>query len=67
MQHINNNNNNNNNNNDSNILTGPEHAGVNVKVTVNLKWYAILCRPKMYPHTNFGIPTSYNLGDLLRT
>ena len=23
--------------------------------------------PKVYPHTKFGIPTLYNIGDMLRT
>ena len=35
-----------------------------VKVTVTRKWYAVLCHPKMHPHTKFGIPTSKNIGDM---
>ena len=38
-----------------------------VKVTVTRKWYATLRRPKMHPHTKFGIPTSKNIGDMDRT
>ena len=40
---------------------------VKVKVTVTRKWYATLRHPKMYPHTQFGIPTSKNKGDMHRT
>ena len=40
---------------------------VKVKVTVTRKWYATLCHSKMYPHTEFGIPTSKNIGDMDRT
>ena len=40
---------------------------VKVKVTVTQKWYATLRHPKMYPHTEFGIPTSKNIGDMDRT
>ena len=40
---------------------------VNVKITVTRKWYATLHRPKMYPHTKFGIPTSKKIGDMHRT
>ena len=35
-----------------------------VKVTVTRKWYVTLRHPKMYPHTEFGIPTSKNIGDM---
>ena len=38
-----------------------------VMVTVTRKWYPTLRHPKMHPHTKFGIPTSKNIGDMLRT
>ena len=38
-----------------------------VKVTVTPKQYVTLRNPKVYPHTEFGIPTSNNIGDMLRT
>ena len=31
------------------------------------KWYAPLRHPKRYQHTEFGIPTSNNIGDMLQT
>ena len=31
------------------------------------KWFATLRNPKMHLHTNFGIPTSKNLGHMHRT
>ena len=38
-------------------------------MTVTPKWYLTLRHPKMHPgpHTKFGIPTSNNVGDMLRT
>ena len=38
-----------------------------VKVTVTQGWYTALCQPKMHAHSIFGIPTSNNTGDMLRT
>ena len=38
-----------------------------VKVTVTQKWYATLRHPKIHLHTEFGIPTSKNIGDMHRT
>ena len=40
---------------------------VNIKVTVTQLWYATLYHPKVHHHTNFEIPTSNNIGDMLRT
>ena len=40
---------------------------VKVKVEVTRKWYATLYHSKMHPHTEFGIPISNNIGDMLRT
>ena len=40
---------------------------VKAKVTVTGKWNATLCHPKMHPHTKFGIPTSKDIRDMLRT
>ena len=37
-----------------------------VKVTVTQRQYATLPDPKVYPHIEFGIPTSSNIGDMLR-
>ena len=42
-------------------------AEVNFKVTVIQLWYATLRHPMMHPHTNFEIPTSNNIRDMLRT
>ena len=36
-------------------------------VTGTQGWCATLCHPKMHQHTKFGIPTSNNIGDMLRT
>ena len=36
------------------------------KVTVTQKWYTTLGHLKMHRHTKFGIPTSNNIGDMLR-
>ena len=38
-----------------------------VKVTVTPKQDATLRYPNVYPHTEFGIPTSNHIGDMLRT
>ena len=38
-----------------------------VKVTLTTKWYATLCQPEMHPHTQFGIPTANNRGDMSLT
>ena len=38
-----------------------------VKVTVTQIWYVTLRHTKIQPHTKFGIPTSNNVGDMLRT
>ena len=38
-----------------------------VKVTETQGWYSTLHHPKMHPHTKFGIPTSNNVRDILRT
>ena len=38
-----------------------------VKVTVTGKQYATHLDPNVYPHTEFGISTSNNIGDMLRT
>ena len=38
-----------------------------VKVTVTRKWYVTLRHPRMHLHTNFGIPTSKNIGDMHQT
>ena len=35
-----------------------------VKIIVTKKWYATPCHPKMHPQTEFGIPTSNNIGDM---
>ena len=40
---------------------------VKVKVTVTPKWHATLCHPKMHSNNNIGIPTSNNVGYMLRT
>ena len=40
---------------------------VKVNVTGTQGWCATLCHPKMNQHTKFGIPTSNNIGDMLRT
>ena len=40
---------------------------VKFKVTVTQLWYATLSHPKMHSHTKFGIPTSNNIRDMLRT
>ena len=37
------------------------------KVIVTQKWYATLRHPKMHPHTQFGIPTFNNVGDIIWT
>ena len=37
------------------------------KVTVTQLWYVTLCHPKMHQHTEFEIPTSNNIRDMLRT
>ena len=37
------------------------------EVTVTRKQYVTLRDPKVYPHTEFGIPTSNNIGDMLQT
>ena len=39
---------------------------VNVNVTGTQGWCATLFYPKMHPHTKFRIPTSNNIGDMLR-
>ena len=38
-----------------------------VKVTMISKWYMTLHHPKMHPHTEFGIPISNNIRDMLQT
>ena len=38
-----------------------------VKVTLIRKQYATLWDPKVYPHTEIGIPASNNIGDMLQT
>ena len=40
---------------------------VKVNVTGTQGWCATLCQPKMHQRTKFGIPTSNNIGDMLRT
>ena len=40
---------------------------VKFKVTVTQLWYATLRHPSMHPHTKFGIPTTNNIRDMLRT
>ena len=40
---------------------------VKVNVTGTQEWCATLCHPKMHQHTEFGIPTLNNIGDMLRT
>ena len=40
---------------------------VKVKVTVTRKWYVTLRHPRMHLHTEFGIPTSKNIGDMHKT
>ena len=40
---------------------------VKVKVIVTQGWHTTLCHPKIHPHAKFGIPTSNNLRDMLRT
>ena len=37
------------------------------KVIVTGKWYVTLCHVKIHIHTNFGISTSVNIRDILRT
>ena len=44
-----------------------QRTGVKVKITVTQKQYVTLHDPKVYPHTKYGIPTSKNIGDMLRT
>ena len=43
------------------VITIKIKPDVKVKVTLTQKWYVTLRHPKMYPHTNFGIPTSKNI------
>ena len=43
------------------------NSEVKLKVTVTQFWYATLGHPKMHPHTEFEIPTSNNIRDMLRT
>ena len=38
-----------------------------VKVTVTQKWYATLRHLKMHIQTEFGIPTSKNIRDIIGT
>ena len=38
-----------------------------VKVTVTRKWYVTLRHPRMHLQTEFGIPTSKNIGDMHQT
>ena len=52
---------------DGHFITIKTKSEVKVKVTVTRKWYATLRHPKMPPHTQFGIPTSKNIGDMHRT
>ena len=40
---------------------------VKIKGTVTQGWYATLCHLKINPHTKFGVPTSNNVRDMLRT
>ena len=40
---------------------------VKVNVTGTQGWCATLCHPKMHQRTKLGIPTSNNIGDMLRT
>ena len=40
---------------------------VKFKVTETQLWYLTLCHPKMHLHTEFEIPTSNNIRDMLRT
>ena len=42
-------------------------SAIKFKVTVIKLWYATLCHPEMHQHTNFEIPTSNNIRDMLRT
>ena len=49
------------------VITIRTKSEVKVKVTVTRKWYETLRNPKMHPHTEFGIPTSKNIGDMHRT
>ena len=35
--------------------------------TVNQKWYATFCHPKIHSHTKFVIPTSNTIGDMHQT
>ena len=45
-----------------------EHRSeVKVNVTGIQGWCATLCQLKMHQRTTFGIPTSNNIGDMLRT
>ena len=37
------------------------------EVKVTQGWYATICHPKMHAHTKCVIPTSNNIGDMLRT
>ena len=46
------------------LETRPE---VKLKVTVTQLWYAAFPHLKMHLHTKFGIPTSNNIRDMLRT
>ena len=36
------------------------------KVTLTQKWYATHYHPKMFPHNKFWIPTSKNVGYIIR-
>ena len=38
-----------------------------IKVIVIFKQFVALCKPKMYPHTKYGILTSNNKLNMLRT
>ena len=50
-----------------NVITIKTKSEIKVKVTVTRKWYVTLRHPKMHLHTEFGVSTSKNIGDMHRT
>ena len=44
-----------------------QETSLEVKVTVTQGRYVTLCHPKMHADTKYGIPTSNNIRDMLRT
>ena len=48
-------------------FTGKLKTRSEVKVTLTQGWFVTLHHPKMHAQTKFGIPTSNNIRDMLRT